>query len=136
MFAELQEKVYDRVGTGPGYVLFQYSAGSLADPHGEAKNWNRSFELTQTRPVAGVLLLHGMSDAPYSLGALAETLAANGYQVIGLRLPGHGTAPSGLRHITDRDVAAAVRLAIDHLSAGVRDAPIHLVGYSTGTWRI
>jgi pimeloyl-ACP methyl ester carboxylesterase len=52
--------------------------------------------------------------------------------VIGLRLPGHGTAPSGLKHVTRHDMAAAVRLAMEHLSSKLGEKPIHMVGYSTG----
>ena len=44
-------------------------------------------------PSGGVLLLHGMSDSPYSLRALGEELHQQGYWVVGLRLPGHGTLP-------------------------------------------
>ena len=112
--------------------MVRYSAGSAADPRGYEPNWNRSFELSTESPVGGVLLLHGMSDSPYSLRALAGTLTKRGYQVVGLRLPGHGTAPSGLRHITMRDMVAAVRLAMQHLSANLGEKPIHIVGYSTG----
>jgi len=132
LFAELQEEVYAQVGSGPGFELFRYSAGSLADPAGDATNWNRSFELSPAQPIGGVLLLHGMSDSPYSLRALAETLMARGYQVIGLRLPGHGTAPSGLRKITAGDMTAAVNLAMEHLASALGGRPIHMVGYSTG----
>ena len=132
LFAELQEDVYAHVGTGPAYALVRYSAGSLADPQLDEPNWNRSIELANEAPVGGVLLLHGMSDSPYSLRALAETLAEQGYWVIGLRLPGHGTAPSGLRHITMQDMTGAVRLAMKHLASKLGDNPIHIVGYSTG----
>jgi len=132
LFAELQEDVYADVGTGPAYALVRYSAGSLADPEDDEPNWNRSFELTTDAPVGGVLLLHGMSDSPYSLRALAETLAEQGYWVIGLRLPGHGTAPSGLAHITMQDMTGAVRLAMKHLASKLGEKPVHIVGYSTG----
>ena len=132
LFAELQEDVYAHVGTGPAYALVRYSAGSLADPEDDEPNWNRSFELATEAPVGGVLLLHGMSDSPYSLRALAETLAEQGYWVIGLRLPGHGTAPSGLTHITMQDMAGAVRLAMKHLASKLGEKPVHIVGYSTG----
>jgi alpha-beta hydrolase superfamily lysophospholipase len=132
LFAELQEDVYADVGTGPAYALVRYSAGSLADPEDDEPNWNRSFELATEAPVGGVLLLHGMSDSPYSLRALAETLAEQGYWVIGLRLPGHGTAPSGLTHITMQEMAGAVRLAMKHLASKLGEKPVHIVGYSTG----
>jgi alpha-beta hydrolase superfamily lysophospholipase len=115
LFAELDRKVYAQVGTGPGYELMRYSAGSASDPRDDRPNWNRSFELTPEEPVGGVLLLHGMSDSPYSLRALAKTLAERGYRVVSLRLPGHGTAPSRLKYVTTRDLGPAVSLAMAHL---------------------
>ena len=87
-----------------------------------------AYELTAEAPVAGVLMLHGMSDSPYTLRALAETLAEQGYWVIGLRLPGHGTAPSGVRYTSAEDMSAAVRLAMEHLGTKLGDRPVHIVG--------
>jgi alpha-beta hydrolase superfamily lysophospholipase len=132
LFAELERKIYAHVATGPEYALFRYSAGSAADPQQRKPNWNRSFELSSETPVGGVLLLHGMSDAPYSLRALGEALHTQGYWVVGLRLPGHGTTPSGLKFITVEDMAAAVRLGMNHLASKVTGKPVHIVGYSTG----
>ncbi len=132
LFAQLEQEVYAQVDTGPAQDLVRYSAGSAADPRSMQNDWNRSFEQGPEAAVAGALLLHGMSDSPYSLRALAEELASRGYRVVGLRMPGHGTAPSGLRHIHERDMAAAVRLAMAHLSATLGERPIHMVGYSTG----
>jgi len=132
LFAQLEEAVYAHTATGPEYALLRYSAGSAADPRRRQPNWNRSFELSVDAPTGGVLLLHGMSDSPYSLRAMAETFEQRGYQVLGLRLPGHGTAPSGLTRVSWQDMAAAVRLGMRHLSARVGDKPIHIVGYSTG----
>lgn len=132
LFTELENKVYTQLETGPEYALHRYSAGSAADPQNDVPNWNRSFELTHPSPRAGVLLLHGMSDSPYSLRAMAEMLVLQGYQVVGLRLPGHGTAPSGLRSVRAPDMIAAVRIAMKHLAERLGDKPIHIVGYSTG----
>ncbi|MEA1890646.1 MAG: alpha/beta hydrolase [Pseudomonadota bacterium] len=132
LFSQLDEKVYANTATGPAHTLKRYSAGSSADPRRIEPNWNRSFEFHVDAPVGGVLLLHGMSDSPYSLRALGKTLNQRGYQVVGLRLPGHGTAPSGLKHVTWQDMAAAVKLAMDHLANSLGPRPIHMVGYSTG----
>ncbi len=132
LFSQLEEKVYAGIDTGPAHALVRYSAGSATDPQKNAPNWNRSFELTTEAPLGGVLLLHGMSDSPYSLRALAETLRQRGYWVIGLRLPGHGTAPSGLKYITMQDMTAAVRLAMESLFFRLGKKPIHIVGYSAG----
>ncbi len=132
LFAELEDKVYGHTGTGPAHALERYSAGAAADPRQRKPDWNRSFELSSETPVGGVLLLHGMSDSPYSLRVLGETLNQRNYWVVGLRLPGHGTAPSGLKHISPEDLTAAVRLGMRRLASKVGAKPIHLVGYSTG----
>ena len=132
LFTQLDTQVYARTATGPAYKLMRYSRGSAADPQLRQPNWNRSFELTVDAPTGGVLLLHGMSDSPYSLRALGDTLHQHGYWVVGLRLPGHGTAPSGLKYVKMEDMAAAVRLGVAHLVAKVGPKPIHLVGYSNG----
>ena len=132
LFEQLDDQVYAEVETGPGQIVNRYSRGSAADPERRDRNWNRSFELAVDRPVGGVLLLHGMSDSPYSLRALAQRLHREGYYVVGLRSPGHGTAPSGLRHVGWRDMAAAVTLAMEHLASRIDAQPLHLVGYSTG----
>jgi alpha-beta hydrolase superfamily lysophospholipase len=132
LFAQLEEAVYGRTKTGPEYALVRYSSGSAADPQRSEPNWNRSFELPAKTVAGGVLLLHGMSDSPYSLRALGETLNQHDYWVIGLRLPGHGTAPSGLTSISLQDMAVAVRLGMEHLASKVGQKPIHIAGYSTG----
>jgi len=132
VFVQLEEEVYAGTETGPEYGLVRYSAGSAADPQRSEPNWNRSFEFPVNTPVGGVLLLHGMSDSPYSLRALGEKLNQRDYWVIGLRLPGHGTAPSGLTSISWQDMAVAVRLGMEHLASKVGQQPIHIVGYSTG----
>jgi esterase/lipase len=73
-----------------------------------------------------------MSDSPYSLRALGEKLHAQGFTVLGLRMPGHGAAPSGLASVTWQDMSAAVRLGMEHLAHSVEGRPIHIIGYSTG----
>jgi len=132
VFRQLDEQIYSRTERGPQFALARYSAGSISDPRQQQPNWNRSFELTQEVPSAGVLLLHGMTDSPYSLRALGETLHQRGHQVVGLRLPGHGTAPSGMTTVSWQDMSAAVQLAMTHLGNRVGNKPIHIIGYSTG----
>jgi alpha-beta hydrolase superfamily lysophospholipase len=132
LFAELDAEVYSNVVPEAADALLRYTRGSASDPQVRKPNWNRTFELPAENPVGGVLLLHGMSDSPYSLRALGETLNRRGFWVVGLRLPGHGTAPSGLLDVRWEDMAGATRLAVARLAQKVGQAPIHLVGYSTG----
>ena len=132
LFLELEASINSQVDTGPAYDLVRYSNGSSADPLGYPINWNRTFELEANAPVGGVLLLHGMSDSPYSLHALAEELRDQGYWVVGMRMPGHGTAPSGLKYVKPEDMIAATRIGMARLYSLVGDKPIHVIGYSTG----
>jgi len=73
-----------------------------------------------------------MSDSPYSLRKLGQRLNSEGFHVLGLRMPGHGTAPSGLVELTWQDMAAATRLAMQHLAGKNPGRPLYIVGYSTG----
>lgn len=132
LFRQLDEQVYAKVTPEQKSAINRYSRDSLSDPHRWERNWNRSFELPAGSAQASVLLLHGMSDSPYSLRYLGERLNAAGAHVLGLRMPGHGTAPSGLVDITWQDMSAAVRLAIRHLADQHSDTPLYIVGYSTG----
>ena len=132
LFAQLEREVYAKVTADERRLINRYNSNSLSDPARWSPNWNRSFELPADLPKAGVLLLHGMSDSPYSLRNLGQRLNAAGALVLGLRVPGHGTAPSGLVEVTWQDMAAAVRLAMRHLAEQTGDAPLYIVGYSNG----
>ena len=132
LFRQLDERVYQQIEASEKYAVNRYYRGSESDPHRWPVNLNRSFELATEDPRAGVLLLHGMSDSPYSLHNLGMSLNRSGAWVVGLRLPGHGTAPSGLVHARWQDMAAAVKIAMGHLRGRVGDAPIYMVGYSNG----
>jgi alpha-beta hydrolase superfamily lysophospholipase len=132
LFAQLDERVYARTGPAGNDRVNRYKRGSLSDPQRWTPNWNRSFEMPVAAPRASVLLLHGLSDSPYSLRALGERLHAAGAHVLGLRIPGHGTAPSGLVTVRWQDMAAAVRLAAEHLASRNPGRPLYIVGYSNG----
>ncbi len=112
----------------------RFNPGSLSDPNVWNFNWNRTFILQPAgEVVGGVLLLHGLTDSPYSLRSFGRALAARGYRVVGLRLPGHGTAPSGLLTFKEADLEAATRLAMQDLRTSLGAAkPIHMIGYSNG----
>lgn len=138
LFAEVKEEVYALTEPAGPDIISRYRAGSPAnpnqDPNHGGTDWNRTFEWKSDgrEATAGVLLLHGMSDSPYSVRTVGEALHRQGAHVVGLRLPGHGTAPSGLVTFEWEDMAAAVRLAMEHLRTTVGDKPLYLVGYSNG----
>lgn len=133
VFDELREQVYDRAATQSRPRFIRYVRGSLSDPTARTPDWNRTFELPVQAPVGGALLLHGLSDSHYSLRAVAEHLHARGYWVVGLRLPGHGTAPSALKRTQWEDFAAAVRIGARHVRSRAGEGkPLVIVGYSNG----
>jgi len=132
LFAQLEKRVCTRIEPEDQRRINRFHRGSLSDPGRWTSNWNRTFEFTTDTPSAGVLLLHGMSDSPYSLRSVGERLHAAGAWVIGLRLPGHGTAPSGLVEVRWEDMAAAVGLAARHLRDKIGNKPLYILGYSNG----
>ncbi len=134
VFAELDALV-DGGWSGDSAGSFcRFTRGSRSHPAGLfERNWNRTFVLTAERPIGGALLVHGLSDSPYSLRRLGETLHRAGYTVIGLRVPGHGTCPRALSEAAWEDWTAAVRVAMRGLRERVpSDLPLLMVGYSNG----
>ena len=81
----------------------------------------------------GVLLLHGLTDSPYSVRAEAELYASEGFYALSLRVPGHGTIPGALTVARWEDWRAAARLGARHVRGRVpAPLPFHVVGYSNG----
>jgi alpha-beta hydrolase superfamily lysophospholipase len=64
--------------------------------------------------------------------SLGEAFHEAGALVIGLRIPGHGTTPAGLKRARWEDMAGAVKLAAVHLREKLGERPLFLVGYSNG----
>ena len=132
LFAELETEVYDKTLPKEQNPVNRYTKESISNPSLWQPNWNKSFELTLDKPKGAVLLLHGMSDSPYSLHTQAAYLHKKGFWVLGLRMPGHGTIPSGLRNMEWQDMAAVVNMGMEHLEKKLGSKPIHIMGYSTG----
>jgi len=132
LFDQLDQLVIRASESAPQSRINRFHRNSLASPGRWPQNWNRSFELPADSAKAGVLLLHGMSDSPYSLRALAQQVNQLGAWALALRVPGHGTAPSGLAKTTWQDMSAAVQIAAEHLRNKIGNAPLYIVGYSNG----
>lgn len=95
--------------------------------------YNRSFRLTLPNPVGHALLIHGLTDSPYSMKAMAESLHKRGFEVTVLRLPGHGTFPSMMTEMSAADWMAAVRIAArDVASRTPAGQAFYMGGHSTG----
>lgn len=78
----------------------------------------------------GVLLIHGFTSSPAELREFGEQLYNAGYNVMGVRLAGHGTSPYDLENFTWQDWYASVEHGYEILSGFVDE--IVMVGFSTG----
>jgi alpha-beta hydrolase superfamily lysophospholipase len=112
----------------------RYFEGSPVFPEKFDHDWNRSYVMEpETAPRGVVVLLHGLTDSPYSLRHIARRYAEHGFVAIGIRMPGHGTVPAGLTDVRWEDWSAATRLAVREARRRVpAPAPLHLVGFSNG----
>jgi alpha-beta hydrolase superfamily lysophospholipase len=133
LFAELKQRIYDTPGNADTYPFGRYTRGSVVAQLALDAPGNRSGEERAANSRGAVLLLHGLSDAPYSLHAVGKEFGDRGFDVVTLRLPGHGTVPAALTKVHWEDWAAAVTLAARHAGAlATAGKPFYIAGYSTG----
>ena len=132
LFGELDEKIVRSSSNNAHPLWNRYAPGGSNNPETFPRNWNRSYERPLSTPAGGALLIHGLTDSPYSLRSTAEILHRQGLHIVGIRRPGHGTTPLALRQAEVDDWRAAVRIAYEHLVEVVDQGPIILVGYSNG----
>ena len=133
LFKELHEKVDDQVKPTEDLFFSRYRKGGPQDPEWPERNWNRTFELVPETIQGGALLLHGLTDSPYSLRRIGEILYSKGFYVLGLRLPGHGTIPGALTTVHWEDWVAASRIGARHVRERIgADRPFVIAGYSNG----
>ncbi len=112
----------------------RYNPDSVVHPQRFTVDWNRSFVLDPPGAIKGVaVLLHGLTDSPYSMRHLAGLYRDRGFVALGLRTPAHGTVPGALTRTSWEDWVAATHLAVREARRRAGDAgPIHLIGYSNG----
>ena len=132
-FAAVQREVVARLRPKDRGPANRYDPASPLHPARFATDWNRSaLLLPEGTPRGAVVLLHGMTDAPFSLRHLALLYRDAGWVAVLPRMTGHGTVPGGLTAATWQDWAAATRLAVREARARAPGLPLHLVGYSNG----
>jgi alpha-beta hydrolase superfamily lysophospholipase len=133
LFDEVRRRIEDAVPADGSPTPNRYVSSSRSSPTRFPLDYNRTFQREPAELRGGALLLHGLTDGPYSMRSIADRLQAEGYYVLALRLPGHGTVPAGLLDVGERDWVAAVRLGMRHVRARIGDArPLVIVGYSNG----
>jgi esterase/lipase len=127
---ELQEKLAEN---GNRNVLSRHSAESHLNPEKLNRNWNYSHTLEPKETKGSAVLIHGLSDSPYSMRSTAEIFRDNGLVSLVPRMPGHGFAVGGLRQVSWQDWSSVVRIAIREADQRRKpDQPLILSGYSNG----
>lgn len=133
VFQELEKFIKESGGQGRADGWTRYSPDGISNSGNFAVNWNRTYVLEPKGRVRGAaLLLHGLTDSPYSLRLTGAALSEQGYHVVGLRLPGHGTIPGALAQVQWQDWSAAVQLAARHVALLAGEQSFVIVGYSNG----
>ena len=77
-----------------------------------------------------VIMIHGLTDSPWYMRKLGEILYRQGYNVISLLLPGHGTQPEDLTNATNEEWRSEVDRGL-RMAAGFGER-ISMAGFSTG----
>jgi alpha-beta hydrolase superfamily lysophospholipase len=134
IFASVRAEVSQKLEPGARVPINRYFEESPVYPARFAQDWNRSYVMEPDgTPVGAVVLLHGLTDSPYSLRHIAKRYRDRGFVAIGVRLPGHGTVPAGLTDVRWEDWMAATRLAVrEARRRAPAPGPLHLVGFSNG----
>lgn len=134
IFAGIKANVSDKLADDNPETYNRYAEHSPVYPENFATDWNRSYIMTpQGTPRGAVVLLHGLTDSPYSLRHFAEDYQQHGYLALAIRLPGHGTVPAALTSVEWKDWMAATRLAVREAKKRIpQGAPLHIVGFSNG----
>jgi esterase/lipase len=78
----------------------------------------------------GILLVHGLTDSPYFMRFLGEFFQQQGFHVMAILLPGHGTQPGDLLKVTWQEWAKTVAYGVGQLDDEVDE--IYLAGFSVG----
>lgn len=134
LLKEVRLNVTNKLDFSQKTSLNRYYSGSPVFPGNFATDWNRSYiMMPQGKPKGAAVLLHGLTDTPYSLRHIAESYRQHGYVAVGIRLPAHGTVPGALTDVNWQDWLAATRLAVREakMLAG-NNVPLHIVGFSNG----
>ncbi|MEQ1555649.1 MAG: alpha/beta fold hydrolase [Gallionella sp.] len=78
----------------------------------------------------GIVLTHGLTDSPYFMRTLGEFFAEQGFVVMAILLPGHGTQAGDLLKVHRDEWAQTLRYAVNCLASEADE--IYLAGLSTG----
>jgi len=78
----------------------------------------------------GILFIHGLSDSPYHMRAVARHFQTRGFLVRSILLPGHGTVPGDLLHATYQEWIRATEYGVHQMKLQAEN--VYMGGFSTG----
>jgi alpha-beta hydrolase superfamily lysophospholipase len=131
---DVRREVVDKIDEEARTPGNRYFAGSPIYPGNFQQDFNRSYILEpEGPPVGAVVMLHGLTDSPYSLRHIARRYRDAGFVAIAIRMPAHGTVPAALTDVEWEDWDAATRLSVREARRRVGPSkPLHIVGFSNG----
>jgi esterase/lipase len=92
---------------------------------------NAPFEYRPENPNhQGILMIHGLFDSPFIFRELGKKLAAQGFLVRAILLPGHGTGPGALLNVKYQQWLKTVEYGIHSFKKEVDK--VFIVGFSLG----
>lgn len=107
------------------------------DLGGRADSWiiegNSPFLLTPDtprKPSRAILMVHGLTDSPFAMRDLARFFQRQGFYVLAMLLPGHGTRPGDLLRVRWQDWVRAHQHLLDLLLNTVDS--VYACGFSAG----
>ncbi len=134
IFDDVRKEVTQKLEPEDRINSNRYYEGSPIYPPKFKYDWNRSYIMEPAgAPRGAVVLLHGLTDSPYSLRHIARRYRDDGYVAIAIRLPGHGSVPAGLSAVQWEDWSEATRLAVREARRRIGPSlPLHMIGFSNG----
>lgn len=134
IFRDVRREVVDKIGEAARRPANRYFSGAPIYPGNFKQDFNRSYILEPDGPPVGaVVMLHGLTDSPYSLRHLARRYRDQGFIAVAIRMPAHGTVPAALTDVEWEDWDAATRLSVrEAVRRAGPSKPLHIVGFSNG----
>ena len=96
------------------------------------REWTKP-EGCDSQKTEGVLLIHGLSDSPFLMNDIGDTLNKISTKCLLIRsilLPGHAASPGDLRQAEWQDWVSAAKYGIDSFQG--KASAVHIIGFSTG----